>query len=77
MKVYVVNWNGGPTMTECLNSTYCVCDSLEKAQQAVFSYITEWKDTLLETDLNLTSQSYYTAKGTWTIERMELNDTGL
>lgn len=77
MKVYVVSWNGGPSMMNCLDGVYCVCDTLEKAQRAVFNYITEWNDTLLDVDLDVTEQLYFTAKGTWKIEHLIMNDTGL
>jgi hypothetical protein len=76
MKVYVVSWNGGPSMLSALDGVYCVCDTLEKAQHAIFNYITEWKDTLLDVDIDITEQLYFTAKGTWKIERLTMNDTG-
>ena len=77
MKIYVVSWNGGPSMLSVLDGVYCVCDTLEKAQHAIFSYITGWKDTLLDVDIDITEQLYFTAKGTWKIERLTMNDTGL
>ena len=77
MKVYVVSWNGGSSMLPCLDGVYCVCDTLEKAQHAIFDYITEWEDTLLDVDHEIVSQLYFTIKGTWKIERLTMNDTGL
>ena len=77
MKVYVVSWNGGPTMLTCLDGVYCVCDTLEKAQWAVSNYITEWNDALLDFDFGITERLYFTAKGTWKIEFLTMNDTGL
>ena len=77
MKVYVVSWNGGPSMLTCLDGVYCVFDTLEKAQRTIFDYITEWEDTLLDIDLEPTTQLYFTAQGTWKIEQLEMNDTGL
>ena len=77
MKVYVVSWTGGPTMSNCLDGTYCVCDSWDKAQHAVFAYMQEWEDTLFDVDLDLTKQLFFTSKGTWCIEQLTMNDTGL
>ena len=77
MKVYVVSWNGGPSVLTSLDGVYCVCDTWEEAQYAIFNYITEWNDTLLDVDLDTTEQLYFTVKGTWKIERLTMNDTGL
>lgn len=64
-------------MPICLDGVYCVCDTLEKAQRAISSYITEWNDALLDFDLDITKRLYFTKKGTWKIEYLTMNDTGL
>ena len=77
MKVYVVSWTGGPSMLTSLDGVYCVCDTLEKAQNAISDYITEWNDALLDFDIAIAERLYFTVKGTWKIERLTMNDTGL
>jgi len=77
MKVYVVSWSGGPSMLTSLDGVYCVCDTLEKAQRAISNYITEWDDALLDFDIDITKRLYFTTKGTWKLECLIMNDTGL
>lgn len=77
MKCYVLSWNSGATIPSALDGVYGVFSTIEKAQYAVFEYIAAWNDTLLDTDTDITMQLFFTAQGTWEIERYQMDDAGL
>lgn len=78
MNVYVVTYEDGTQSRYFLNGAYGVFSTWEKAQYAVFEYIAHEKDTLLNTDAEpMTMMLFFTKQGTWKIEQIEIDSTGL
>ena len=82
MKVYVLSFTDGScggSLRHVLDGCYGVFSSLEKAQKAALQQIQNDNDVVLdcENDWPRAMFMYFCTKGTWTIERMELDDVGL
>jgi len=75
MHVYVVTYEDGAQSRYFLNSVYGVFSTWEKAQYAVFEYITKWEDTLFDTDTEPTTMLFFTKQGSWKIEHAKVDNT--
>lgn len=76
MRIYVLSYNGCDGFMQRAEGALGVFDSLERAQHAIDKNCDFYKETQIDYDTDMTTWHYFTNKGTYTIERFELNEDG-
>ena len=76
MTMYVLSFYGNNKMPNCIDGVYGVFDSMGRAFTAVGHNCDAHNENIFDFDSDLTMWRFFTNKGTYVVESMELNDEG-
>lgn len=76
MTMYVLSFYSNGELANLIDGVYGVFDSMERAFSAVGHHCEAFGLTVYDYDCDLTLWRFFTDKGTYVVESMELNDEG-
>lgn len=76
MTMYVLSFFSNGQLANLIDGVYGVFDSMERAFTAVGHHCDANNEVVYDYDCDLTLWRFFTDKGTYVVESMELNDEG-
>jgi len=75
MKIYILSYNGCNGNIQPADGVLGTFDSLARAESEMDKYCTYYQETQIDYDSDMIVWHFFTNKGTYTIERFELNES--